>query len=78
MPVIVRVVEATTGPILELGMGLYSTPLLDLMCHEEKRSLISYDDDKEWFNENKEWESDYHKVNFIENWFLSSRHRFRF
>lgn len=68
MPVIARVVEATQGPILELGMGIYSTPLLDLMCHEEKRSLTSFDDDPIWFEENKEWESDYHKVHFVDNY----------
>lgn len=68
MPVISRVMEETVGPVLELGMGIYSTPLLDLLCHEEKRPLISYDDDPEWFAQNKEWESDYHKVNFIDNY----------
>lgn len=68
MPVISRVMEETTGPVLELGMGIYSTPLLDLMCHESKRELVSYDDDKEWFEENKGWESDYHKVIFIDNY----------
>ena len=68
MPVVVRVVEATEGPILELGMGIYSTPLLDLMCHENKRPLVSYDDEPEWFAENKEWESDYHKVRLIKDY----------
>lgn len=68
MPVISRIMDATTGPVLELGMGLYSTPLLDLMCHESKRPLVSYDNDPDWFTENKEWESDYHKVNLIKNY----------
>ena len=68
MPVISRFMEATTGPVLELGMGIYSTPLLDLLCHEEKRELVSYDDDEKWFKENSEWESDYHKVNFTDNY----------
>lgn len=68
IPVIVRVAEATDGPILELGMGRYSTPILDLMCHESKRPLVSYDNDRKWFEENKEWESDYHKVYFVDNY----------
>ena len=50
MGVVSRFLEETEGPVLELGMGLYSTPLLDLLCHEEKRELVSYDDDKEWFS----------------------------
>lgn len=68
MPVISRVMEETTGPVLELGMGIYSTPLLDLLCHEEKRELVSFDDDQEWFSVNKEWESDYHKIYFTDDY----------
>lgn len=69
MPVIARVMEATTGPVLELGMGNYSTPLLDLMCHESKRALVSYDDGPTWFKMNAEWgQSDYHQVFLIDNY----------
>lgn len=68
MPILARIVDMSDGPILELGMGIYSTPLLDLMCHEKKRTLVSYDDDPAWFKENQEWESDYHKVHLISNY----------
>jgi len=68
MPVIARLVDMTQGPILELGMGIYSTSLLDVMCHEGKRTLISYDNDPAWFKENQGWESDYHKVHFVNNY----------
>jgi hypothetical protein len=68
MPILARVVELTDGPIIELGMGMYSTPLLDLMCAEKKRELISFDNDPEWFDENKKWASDYHMVYFVEDW----------
>lgn len=68
MPILARVVDLTDGPILELGMGIFSTPLLDLMCAEKKRPLISFDNDPEWFEENKKWGSDYHLVYFVEDW----------
>lgn len=68
LPVIVRVVEATNGPILELGMGTYSTPILDLLCRESKRLLVSYDNDPDWFEKNKAWECDFHKVYFVDNY----------
>lgn len=76
LPILARVMDITDGPVLELGMGIYSTPLLDLMCHESKRELISFDNDPIWFNENKKWESDYHKVYFVEDWdkILLNRH----
>jgi hypothetical protein len=68
LPVTIRVIEATEGPILELGMGTFSTPILDLLCRQEKRQLVSYDDDPEWFKKNKDWESEYHKVYLVDNY----------
>lgn len=67
MPILARIVDLTDGAILEIGMGIYSTPLLDLMCAEKKRTLVSFDNDAEWFKENEKWESDYHKVIFVPN-----------
>ena len=49
-----------------MGMGYWSTPILDLMCYVEKRKLVSYDNDPEWFEPNKKWASDYHEVHFLE------------
>lgn len=49
-------------------MGVYSTPLLDLMCREAKRRLVSYDNDPEWFTENEIWKSDFHEVYFVTDW----------
>jgi hypothetical protein len=43
-------------------MGLWSTPLLHLYCEQNKRLLYSYDTDKKWFDENKNYDSKYHKV----------------
>lgn len=56
------------GPVLEMGMGLYSTPLLDLMCRQEKRRLVSYDNNPLWFKENEIWKSDFHELYFVTDW----------
>lgn len=68
MPILARIMDLTDGPVLEMGMGIYSTPLLDIMCAESKRMLVSYDNDPEWFGENEKWTSDYHQVLFTDNW----------
>lgn len=68
LPILARIMDLCDGPVLEMGMGLYSTPLLDLMCHESKRQLVSYDSDPVWFKENEKWASDYHQVKFVEDW----------
>lgn len=68
LPILSRVVDLTHGPILELGMGLYSTPYLHTVSFLQKRLLVSYDNDSKWFFKNKEWESKYHKVVFVTDW----------
>jgi len=44
--VLAAVVAQTTGPVLELGVGDYSTPMLHYMCRG--RLLVSADSDLEW------------------------------
>lgn len=45
-PVLAAAVARTSGPVLELGCGWASTPMLRLMC--QRRILESYDNDLEW------------------------------
>ena len=40
--------EGSSLPILEMGCGEGSTPYLQSYCHRTKRTLISYDYNKEW------------------------------
>ncbi|CAF3585818.1 unnamed protein product [Rotaria socialis] len=39
-----------SGPILELGMGTSSSPLLHRLALEQKRFLLSADSDRRWIN----------------------------
>ena len=68
LPVLIKVVNNTDGPILELGMGMYSTPYLHWACKDKERELVSYDLNSEYFKVNKQYESDYHKVFLTEDW----------
>lgn len=47
-PVLAAAVARTTGPVLELGCGHWSTHMLRLMCRLTGRPLESYDSDKDW------------------------------
>lgn len=47
-PVLAAAVYKTQGPILELGCGWGSTPMLKLMSRFGNRILESYDNNKEW------------------------------
>ena len=39
------------GPILELDMGMTSTPLLHKLALDQKRRLVSADSDRQWTNQ---------------------------
>lgn len=40
---------ATRGPVLELGVGHFSTPILHAVCCNLGRRLVSVEDNQEWF-----------------------------
>ena len=68
LPALIRLVEITEGPILELGIGLYSTPYLHYACLPSKRELTSYENDEAWFKTFKDCRTNFHEVNLVEDW----------
>jgi hypothetical protein len=68
IPVLVKLLGMTTGPVLELGTGFNSTPLLHWLCNEKKRKLVSYESNPAFVEFAKKYVSDLHEVHHIENW----------
>lgn len=68
LPVLTKIVGMTDGPILELGIGLYSTPFLHYACLPNKRKLASYDSDEGWIRYFRDCRSDFHEINLITDW----------
>lgn len=63
-------VARTTGPVVEMGAGYYSTPLLHGLCEAQGRELWTFEQDPEWMAKVRDtWESDTHHFNkdFPEN-----------
>lgn len=50
-PVLAAAVARTTGPVLELGCGWGSTPMLRAMCRSMGRNLESMDSNPTWAEE---------------------------
>ena len=70
LPCLIKALSKTTGDILELGTGIFSTPYLRYQCMLSNRLLVSYENYKNWYdfllkyytpNEN-------HQINFIEKY----------
>lgn len=68
LPVLIKVMAATTGPVLELGSGVFSTPFLHWACYDNKRELVTYDSSPEYFEKLSSFAADFHKLILVEDW----------
>jgi hypothetical protein len=71
LPVLIQALARTHGPVLELGMGAYSTPILHAVCSLEWRSLFSVDNDKrldDWAMNVEDYYCDFHKISWVDDW----------
>ena len=67
LPVLISLIKKTSGSVLEMGTGFYSTPFLHWACFPD-RYLISYENNMECFRMNKKYSSTYHKVIYVKDW----------
>lgn len=52
----------TAGPVVELGAGWYSTPLLHGMCEAAARDLYTVESDAEWLASFRPWMRTWHQL----------------
>lgn len=64
-PLLLEVLKQNDGPVLEMGMGISSTPLLHAMCQD--RFLLSLDNDPTFTEMFRKFKSKYHKIELV-NW----------
>lgn len=62
MPVLMAALAQTTGPVLEIGVGHWSTPTLHHYCRAAGRDLASIEGDPQWCEQFKKYESAIHSV----------------
>ncbi|KKL89449.1 hypothetical protein LCGC14_1914590 [marine sediment metagenome] len=70
VPMLLKCFEQSDGPVLEMGTGIFSTPILDMLCKQrQKRHILSLENDPKWFAEtHKEYQSPYHDVVLVQDW----------
>lgn len=66
IPVLIEYLNKTTGDVLEMGMGIGSTPILHMLC--QNRKLFSYDNDKSYCDQFLDYKNTYHDIIYIDNW----------
>ena len=67
LPALIKAINATDGPVLELGMGIFSTPFLHFACYPE-RKLVSYENVGSYKNDFDNFRSTYHQIHLIDDW----------
>lgn len=63
-PFLIRAVQSTTGSVLELGSGIFSTPLLHWLCFPGRR-LLTIEGYKHYLDFAKKFETENHEVRFV-------------
>ncbi len=66
LPALIKIINMTNGPVLELGMGLFSTNYLHWACKD--RGLISYENSRRCFEWAEKFRTTWHEVNLIDDW----------
>ena len=67
LPILIKIMGMTSGSVLEMGTGLYSTPFLHWACFPY-RELISYEGERECFELNRQYNEASHQVIYVDNW----------
>jgi len=72
---LIACMNKTNGDVLELGVGLFSTPYLHYACTMSKRNLLSLENDKGWLRQFKSsqfmhflYENEYHRLELVDNY----------
>jgi len=68
MGVLVKALSLSQGTVLELGAGLYSTPILHWICKEQNRKLITYENDPLFHKLARSFRSPNHKIKWVDSW----------
>lgn len=68
IPVLLKVLPVTTGSVLELGVGTFSTTILHYICMNMNRMLVSLDNDIKYVNSIIPYSTYMHRIEYIEDW----------
>jgi hypothetical protein len=71
LPCLMKALDKSSGDVLELGMGVFSTSFLHYYCTLHKRKLVSYENYESWykfFATRYGYQNEYHELKFVEDY----------
>lgn len=66
IPLLIEAFNQTDGPVLEMGMGDFSTPLLHILCAESDRFLLSVDSDSRFTDRFHKFRTSNHAIELVD------------
>jgi hypothetical protein len=70
LPALMRALQRSVGPVLELGMGFFSTGFLHYACMLQNRRLVSYENNAKWadFFLAYDYPKSGHEIRVVKDW----------
>lgn len=68
LPILIKALSLTTGPVLEMGMGYGSSITMHWMCATTKRPITSFENTPAYFDFAQHFANDFHKVVCLDDW----------
>jgi hypothetical protein len=65
---LIKAVLLSDGPVLEIGSGFFSTPLLHWLCKMTGKDLVTYENNLEYFEMARKFKSRHHSIRLIGDW----------
>ena len=68
LPALLQACLKTRGAVLELGVGVFSTPVLHWLCAIQGRKIVTIDNDWDWYQWGTQYQSADDRMLFVEDW----------
>lgn len=68
LPVLMKAMSITDGPVVELGSGMFSTPYLHWECLRTNRCLTTYESKPDFYELFRKYAMNLHKIIFVTDW----------
>lgn len=68
MAMLIKTIMLTDKPVLEIGSGLFSTPLMHWLCKMRGLKLVTYENIEEYYKFAKGFQSPNHRIKFVKDW----------
>lgn len=68
LPLLMQVMEVSSGRVVEIGAGYFSTPYLHWQTYLQKRQLVTFENDLKFLSTFERYQTDWHTLIPVTDW----------